>query len=187
MPMVETEVEKPAVQGSAMEITVSRQELVKELTATQSVVERKTTIPILSNFLIEAEGDRLNITATDLDQAIGTSAAVKVKKPGSCTIPARKLYDYIKLLPDGDISIKLLENHWVQIRSGRSNTKMVGMARANFPQVPEFPAAGAVKIPVATLKNMVSKTIFAISNEESRYTLNGALLVLKAESMAMVA
>jgi DNA polymerase III subunit beta len=62
-----------------------------------------------------------------------------VKKPGACTIPARKLYDYIKLLPDGDISIKLLENHWVQIRSGRSNTKMVGMARANYPQVPEFP------------------------------------------------
>ena len=122
-----------------MEITVSRQDLVKELTATQSVVERKTTIPILSNFLLEAEDDRLNITATDLDQAIRTSTAVKVKKPGACTIPARKLYDYIKLLPDGDISIKLLENHWVQIRSGRSNTKIVGMARANYPQVPEFP------------------------------------------------
>ena len=118
MSIVETEVEKPAAQGAAMEITVSRQELVKELTATQSVVERKTTIPILSNFLIEADGDRLNITATDLDQAIRTSAAVKVKKPGSCTIPARKLYDYIKLLPDGEISIKLLENHWVQIRCG---------------------------------------------------------------------
>ena len=187
MPIVETEVEKPAAQGAAMEITVSRQELVKELTATQSVVERKTTIPILSNFLIEADGDRLNITATDLDQAIRTSAAVKVKKPGSCTIPARKLYDYIKLLPEGDISIKLMDNHWVQIRAGRSNTKMVGMARANFPQVPEFPESSAVKISVPSLRNMVSKTIFAISNEESRYTLNGALLVLKAESMAMVA
>src|ERR1700753_1937997 len=187
MPMVETEVEKPAVQGSAMEITVSRQDLVKELTATQSVVERKTTIPILSNFLIEADSDRLNITASAVDQAIRTSAAVKVKKPGLCTIPARKLYDYIKMLPDGDISIKLLDNHWVQIRSGRSNTKMVGMARANFPQVPEFPASGAVKISVGSLRNMVSKTIFAISNEESRYTLNGALMVLKAESMAMVA
>ena len=146
MPIVETEVEKPAAQGAAMEITVSRQDLVKELTATQSVVERKTTIPILSNFLIEAEGDRLNITATDLDQAIRTSTKVKVKKPGACTIPARKLYDYIKLLPDGDISIKLLENHWVQIRSGRSNTKMVGMARANYPQVPEFPSVAATSI-----------------------------------------
>jgi DNA polymerase-3 subunit beta len=187
MSIVETQVEQPAAQGAAMEITVSRQELVKELTATQSVVERKTTIPILSNFLIEADGDRLNITATDLDQAIRTSAAVKVKKPGACTIPARKLYDYIKLLPDGDISIKLLDNHWVQIRSGRSNTKMVGMARANYPQVPEFPTVAVTSIPALALKTLIARTIFAISNEESRYTLNGALLVLKAESLAMVA
>jgi DNA polymerase-3 subunit beta len=187
MPIVETEAEKPAAQGAAMEITVSRQDLVKELTATQSVVERKTTIPILSNFLIEAEGGRLNITATDLDQAIRTSTEVKVKKPGACTIPARKLYDYIKLLPEGDISIKLLENHWVQIRSGRSNTKMVGMARANYPQVPEFPTVAATSISALALKTLINRTIFAISNEESRYTLNGALLVIKAESLAMVA
>jgi len=186
MPMVETAVDKPAAQGATMEITVSRQDLVRELTATQSVVERKTTIPILSNFLIEAEGERLTITATDLDQAIRTSAAVKVKKPGACTIPARKLFDYIKLLPDGDISIKLLENHWVQIRAGRSNTKMVGMARANYPQVPEFPAVAATKLSLTALKTLIARTVFAISNEESRYTLNGALLVLKAESLAMV-
>ena len=151
------------------------------------MVERKTTIPILSNFLFEAADDTLTITATDLDQGVRTSCAAKVKKPGACTIPARKLYDYIKLLPEGDISIKLMDNHWVQIRAGRSNTKMVGMARANFPQVPEFPTTGAFKLSVASLQNMISKTIFAISNEESRYTLNGALLVLKAESMAMVA
>ena len=187
MSIVETEIEKPAVQGAAMEITVSRQDLVKELTATQSVVERKTTIPILSNFLIEADGESLSITATDLDQAIRTSAPAKVKKPGACTIPARKLYDYIKLLPEGDISIKLLDNHWVQIRSGRSNTKMVGMARANYPQVPEFPAVAVTSIPTAALKTLIARTIFAISNEEARYTLNGALLVIKAESLAMVA
>ncbi len=174
-----------------LEISVSRAELLRELTAAQSVVERKTTIPILSNFLFEATGEgdqgRLTITATDLDQSLRTSCAARVKKPGACTIPARKLYDYIKLLPEGDISIKLMDNHWVQIRAGRSNTKMVGMARANFPQVAEFPSAGAFRISVSSLKNMVAKTIFAISNEESRYTLNGALLVLKAESMAMVA
>jgi len=178
-----------------MEITVSRQDLLRELSATQSVVERKTTIPILSNFLLEAgqgEGDadrvdRLTITATDLDQSIRTSCVAKVKKPGACTIPARKLFDYVKLLPDGDISIKLMENHWVQIRSGRSNTKMVGMARANFPQVPEFPETGLTQLSAASIKGMISKTIFAISNEESRYTLNGALLILKAESLSMVA
>ncbi|SRR5579885_717046 len=186
MPGVGVEQEKQTAQG-AMEISVSRQELLRELTATQSVVERKTTIPILSNFLLETDNDRLTITGTDLDQSMKTSCAAKVKKPGSCTIPARKLYDYIKLLGDGDISIKLLENHWVQIRSGRSNTKMVGMARANFPQVPEFPETSLTKIPASSLKNLIAKTIFAISNEESRYTLNGALLVLKAESLTMVA
>ena len=170
-----------------LEITVSRADLLRELTAAQSVVERKTTIPILSNFLVEAADDKLKITATDLDQSIRTSCPAKVKKPGACTIPARKLYDYIKLLPEGDISIKLMDNHWVQIRAGRSNTKMVGMARATFPQVAEFPTTGAVKIAAASLQGMIAKTIFAISNEESRYTLNGALLVLKAESMAMVA
>ena len=170
-----------------MEITVSRQDLVKELTATQNAVERKTTIPILSNFLIEAEGERVTITATDLDQAIRTSAPVKVKKPGACTIPAHKLCDYIKLLPDGDVSIKLLENHWVQIRSGRSNTKIVGMARVNYPQVPEFPFVASTTIPVVAFRTLIARTIFAISNEESRYTLNGALLILKAESLAMVA
>jgi DNA polymerase-3 subunit beta len=170
-----------------LEISVSRAELLRELTAAQSVVERKTTIPILSNFLFEAAGDRLTITATDLDQSLRTSCAAKVKKAGACTIPARKLYDYIKLLPEGEIAIKLMDNHWVQIRAGRSNTKMVGMARANFPQVPEMPGAGAFKLSVASLKGMIAKTIFAISNEESRYTLNGALLVLKSESMSMVA
>ena len=187
----ETEMTTAAAPTGNLEITVSRAELLRELTAAQSVVERKTTIPILSNLLFEATNDgetgRLTITATDLDQSLKTSCAAKVKKPGACTVPARKLFDYIKLLPEGDISIKLMDNHWVQIRAGRSNTKMVGMARANFPQVPEFPASGTFTIPVASLKNMVSKTIFAISNEESRYTLNGALLVLKAESMAMVA
>ncbi|MDE3104825.1 MAG: DNA polymerase III subunit beta, partial [Acidobacteriota bacterium] len=176
----------PAPAGN-LEITVSRAELLRELTAAQSVVERKTTIPILSNFLFEAVDDRLTITATDLDQSLRTSCAAKVKKPGACTIPARKLYDYIKLLPEGEISIKLMDNHWVQIRAGRSNTKMVGMARANYPQVPEFPSSGTFRLAVASLRNLISKTIFAISNEESRYTLNGALLVLKAESMAMVA
>ena len=189
MPGVGLEADKHTVQGFAMEISISRQELLRELTATQSVVERKTTIPILSNFLLEADDaeGRLTITATDLDQSIKTSCSAKVKKPGSCTIPARKLYDYIKLLPEGDISIKLQDNHWVQIRSGRSNTKMVGMARANFPQVPEFPEVSVISLPLASLRSMIAKTIFAISNEESRYTLNGALLILKPESLAMVA
>jgi DNA polymerase-3 subunit beta len=137
--------------------------------------------------LFEASADKLSLTATDLDLSLRTSCNAKVKKEGSCTIPARKLYDYVKLLPDADITIKLLENHWVSIRCGRSNTKMVGMARANFPSLPAFPTAGVVKIPAQVLRAMIAMTNFAISNEESRYTLNGALMVLKPESITMVA
>src|SRR5712672_3909599 len=176
-----------AVAAGTMEITVSKFELLRELTATQGVVERKTTIPILSNYLFEAAGDRLSLTATDLDLSLRTSCNAKVKKEGSCTIPARKLHDYVKLLPDADITIKLLENHWISIRCGRSNTKMVGMARSNFPTLPVFPTAGVVKIPAQVLRGMIAKTGFAIASEESRYTLNGALMVLKPESITMVA
>jgi len=172
---------------TTMEITVSKFELLRELTATQGVVERKTTIPILSNYLFEASGDKLSITATDLDLSLRTSCPAKVKKEGSCTIPARKLYDYVKLLPDAEITIKLLENHWVSIRCGRSNTKMVGMAKSNFPSLPVFPTAGVIKISAPVLRSMIAKTGFAIANEESRYTLNGALMVLKPESITMVA
>lgn len=176
-----------AATSTTMEITVSKSELLRELTATQGVVERKTTIPILSNYLFEAAGDKLSLTATDLDLSLRTSCSAKVKKEGACTIPARKLYDYVKLLPDADITIRLLENHWVSIRCGRSNTKMVGMAKSNFPGLPVFPSVGVIKIPAAVLRSMISKTGFAIASEESRYTLNGALMVLKPESITMVA
>jgi DNA polymerase-3 subunit beta len=177
----------PAVATTTMEITVSRSELLRELTATQGVVERKTTIPILSNYLFEAAGDKLMLTATDLDLSLRTSCTAKIKKEGACTIPARKLYDYVRLLPDADITIRLLENHWVSIRCGRSNTKMVGMARSNFPGLPVFPSVGAIKISAPVLRSMIAKTSFAIASEESRYTLNGALMVLKPESITMVA
>ncbi len=185
--LLQAEAAAGSTEGAAMEISVGRKDLLNELSAIQAVIERKTTIPILSNLLMEADGDSVRITATDLDQAIRTSCAAKVKKPGSCTIPARKLFDYVKLLGEGDVSIKLLENHWVQIRSGRSNTKMVGLGRANYPQVPEMPEGLSVQLPTAVMRKLISHTIFAISSEESRYTLNGALLILKPESIAMVA
>jgi DNA polymerase III subunit beta len=170
-----------------MEYSVKKFDLLEELLLTQGVVERKTTIPILSNYLFETAGDKLSITATDLDLSLRTSCNAKVKKEGACTIPARKLYDYVRLLPDADITIRLLENHWVSIRCGRSNTKMVGMAKSNFPGLPVFPSAGVIKIPAAVLRSMIAKTGFAIASEESRYTLNGALMVLKPESITMVA
>jgi len=127
-------------------------ELLRELTATQAWSSARQRSRYFSNYLFEAGGDKLSLTATDLDLSLRTSCNAKVKKEGSCTIPARKLHDYVKLLPDADITIKLLDNHWVSIRCGRSNTKMVGMARSNFPSLPAFPTAGAISIRAQVLR-----------------------------------
>jgi DNA polymerase III subunit beta len=169
-----------------MEFSVKKFDLLEELNLTQGVVERKTTIPILSNLLVEAKGNRLTITATDLELSIRTSCEAKVKKEGAGTIPAKKLLELVRLLPDGEIKFKLQENHWVHITSDRKNYKLVGMSKDNFPSLPPFPHA-LVKIPAKLLADAIAKTTFAISLEESRYTLNGALLVLKPGSLAMVA
>ncbi|MGH9691707.1 MAG: DNA polymerase III subunit beta [Candidatus Acidiferrales bacterium] len=169
-----------------MEFSVKKFDLLDELSLTQGVVERKTTIPILSNLLFEAKGNRLTITATDLELSIRTSCDAKVKKEGEGTIPAKKLLELVRLLPDGEIRFKLLENHWVQITCDRKTYKLVGMSKDNFPALPRFPDA-LLKIPTKLLADVIAKTIFAISLEESRYTLNGALLVLKTNSLAMIA
>src|SRR4030088_1710495 len=169
-----------------MEFTVSKADLVRELGLSQGVVEKKTTIPILSNVLLEASGDRLFLTATDLELGLRTSCQAKVKKEGSGTLPAKKLLDYVRLLPDAEITIKFGENHWASLVCGRSKTRIAGMSRESFPELPAMPAVLA-EIPIGVLGGMIAKTIFAISSEESRFTLNGALLVLKKGNMAMVA
>lgn len=169
-----------------MEFSVTKSALLNELTTTQGVVERKTTIPILSNLLVEAQGNRLSITATDLELSIRTSCEAKVKKEGAGTIPAKKLLELVRLLPEGEIKVKLLENHWVEITSDKKKYKLVGMARENFPALPAMPHV-LVKIPAAILDSLIAKTKFAISLEESRYTLNGGLLILKPDTISMVA
>jgi len=170
----------------AMEFSVKKFDLLRELELTQGVVERKTTIPILSNLLVEAKGNGLSITATDLELSIRTSCEARVKKEGSGTIPAKKLYDIVRLLPEAEIKFKLLENHWIQVTCERKNYKLVGMSKENFPALPTFPDA-SIKVPAGLLGGLIAKTTFAISAEESRYTLNGALLVLKPASVTMVA
>ena len=169
-----------------MEYSVKKFDLLEELLLTQGVVERKTTIPILSNLLCEAKGNCLTITATDLELSILTSCEAKIKKDGAGTIPAKKLLELVRLLPDEEIRFKLLENHWVQLTCDRRNYKLVGMSKDNFPALPDFPHA-LVKIPAKLLAAVIAKTTFAISLEESRYTLNGALLVVKPGSLTMVA
>jgi DNA polymerase-3 subunit beta len=170
----------------AMEFSVSKSALLNELSITQGVVERKTTIPILSNLLIEAKGSHLTITATDLELSIRTSCEANIKKEGAGTIPAKKLIELVRLLPEGEIKFKLLENHWVEVVSDKKKYKLVGMAKENFPALPVMPHV-LVKIPAAILESLIGKTKFAISMEESRYTLNGGLLILKPDTLAMVA
>jgi DNA polymerase-3 subunit beta len=169
-----------------MEFTVSKTDLVRELSLSQGVVEKKTTIPILSNVLVEAQGDRINLTATDLELGIRSSCPARVKKQGAGTIPAKRLLDYVRLLPDADLEVKLQENQWASLVCGRSRTRIAGMSRESFPELPQMPAVLA-QIPVGLLASMIQKTIFAISMEESRFTLNGSLLLLKSNGLAMVA
>jgi DNA polymerase-3 subunit beta len=169
-----------------MEFTVSKSDIVRELSLSQGVVEKKTTIPILSNVLLEAAGDRVTLTATDLELGIRCSCPARVKKEGAGTVPARKLLDYVRLLPEGDVQMKFLENHWASITCGRSRTRIAGMSRESFPELPQIPAKIA-ELPVKTLASMIGRTSFAISMEESRFTLNGALLLMRPEGLTMVA
>lgn len=169
-----------------MEFSVGKSDLVRELSLSQGVVEKKTTIPILSNVLVEANGDRIVLTATDLELGIRVSCPAKVGRSGAGTIPARRLLDYVRLLPDSDIQVKFGDNQWANLVCGRSRTRIAGMSRESFPELPAMPEVLA-EIPAGLLASMITKTIFAISAEESRFTLNGALLIVKPEGMTMVA
>ncbi|MFL6463488.1 MAG: DNA polymerase III subunit beta [Bryobacteraceae bacterium] len=168
-----------------MEFAVSKSDLVKELGLTQGVVEKKTTIPILSNILVETDGDKVWLTATDLELGIKCACPARVKKEGAGTIPARRLLDYVRLLPDSEVQVKLGENQWASLVCGRSRTRIAGMSRESFPELPPMPESVA-EIPLSILSQMIASTIFAISAEESRFTLNGALLMLKDTGLVMV-
>jgi len=172
-----------------MEFSVQRADLLKELTLSQGVIERKTTIPILSNILLEATEESLRMTATDLELGIRSSCAAKVKKGGSTTAPAKKLFDYVRQLEEPEIRFKTVESAGggaLQVTCGRSHVRMAGMPRENFPVLPDMPGKLA-GIPPELFGQMIRRTVFAISNEESRYTLNAGLLILKPETMTMVA
>src|SRR3954465_11963909 len=168
-----------------MEISVSKSDLVRELGLTQGVVEKKTTIPILSNILLETDGDQIWLTATDLELGIRCACPARVKKEGAGTIPARRLLDYVRLLPDADVQFKIGENQWANLVCGRSRTRIAGMSRESFPELPQMPEVLA-EIPLGVLSQMIASTIFAISAEESRFTLNGALLILNDTGLVMV-
>ena len=168
-----------------MEFIVSKADLVRELALSQGVVEKKATLPVLSNVLLEAADDTLKISATDLELSICCTAPAKVVAQGGGTLPAKKLLDYVRLLPDEDIRLKFSERDWASLTCGRSKTRIAGMARDNYPKMPEMPEALG-QLPAGLLGSMISKTVFAIAAEESRFTLNGALLLLRKDTLTMV-
>jgi DNA polymerase-3 subunit beta len=170
-----------------MKFTVSRNALLNELNLVQGVIEKKSTIPILSNILLEASGEYLDITATDLDVTIRCGCSATVEEEGTTTISARRIFEIVRLLPEGsDLSLFLLENDWVELRSGKSKYKIVALPKENFPSVPESSPAMS-QISGSLLRSMIQRTMFAITQEESRYSLNGALLVLLPNEVRMVA
>src|SRR5687767_2329923 len=169
-----------------MELVVRKNELLRELQLFQGIVERKNTIPILANVLIEAKGDEVRMLATDLEVGLRSKCAASVAKGGSLTLPAKKLYEIVKSLPETDIRIAE-EKGGVKVAADRFDSRMQTLPREDFPTLPEGGGASTVMLPRAALKEMVAKTQFAITGEDTRYFLNGALFVLRGDSMSLVA
>ncbi len=170
-----------------MEILVRRNDLVKELQLVQGIVERKNSIPILSNVLAEARSGELRISATDLDVSLRCGCAAQVVEEGAVTLGAKKLYEIVRSLPESDVRVKVEDDSWARIRCERVEFKMAGLPREDFPSLPEAKAGRSVDIPAATLRGLIQRTGFAITAEDARYYLAGALLVLDKDAISMVA
>ena len=167
-----------------MELVVRKTDLLRELQLFQGIVERKNTIPILANVLIEASGEQVKFLATDLEVGLRSKCAASVTKGGSLTLPAKKLYEVVKALPETDIRIEEDKNG-VKVAADRFDSRMQTLPREDFPTLPE--ATGAtVTLPRDVLKNMIAKTQFAITGEDTRYFLNGALFIQKSDSLGLV-
>jgi DNA polymerase-3 subunit beta len=170
-----------------MEIVVRKSELLKELQLVQGIVERKNSIPILSNVLADARGGRLDIAATDLDVSLRCGCAAEVAVPGAITLAAKKLFEIMRSLPDSDVHIKVQADSWTHIDCERVSFKMAGLPREDFPSLPEAKGSQGVELPGDVLKELITRTAFAITAEDARYYLAGALMILEKGSISMVA
>jgi DNA polymerase-3 subunit beta len=169
-----------------MEIIVRKADLVKELHLVQGIVERKNSIPILSNVLVDADEGRLRISATDLDVSIRCGCPAQVRVKGAITLAAKKLYEIARSLPDGDIHIKVLPDSWATVECERITFKMAGLPKEDFPALPDVAGKGGIEVPGPVLRELISRTSFAITGEDARYYLTGALLLFESDGLAMV-
>jgi len=170
-----------------MNLTIAKDQILLGLQAVQSVVGSRTTLPILSNVLLRAEGSAIEFTATDLDVTISCKVEAKVSQPGATTVPVKKLFGIIRELPVGDIEIEVDDKNLCSIRAGSSFYKINGLSADEFPPLAQFKDDKKVTLPQETIKSMMRKTSFAVSTDESRYVLNGLFLSLKDNKMTMVA
>ena len=171
-----------------MELVVRKNDLLKELSLLQGIVERKNTIPILANVLIEATKEGMSLLATDLDVGLRSRCDATVSKSGTLTLPAKKLFEIVSQLPDTDIRIEEDKGgKSVTVAADRFESRMQTLPASEFPTPPQHEGAAEATLPGAALKRMISHTRFAITSEDTRYFLNGAQLVLRADSMSMVA
>ena len=158
-----------------MKLTIERAVLLTALSHVQSVVERRNTIPILSNVLLEADGDKLALTATDLDIAVVEKHPAKVSKPGATTVAAHTFYDIVRKLPEGaevELTFTAAEQR-LDLRAGRSSFKLSCLPKEDFPVMAAGELPHSFTLPADQLRRLIDKTRFAISTEETRYYLNG--------------
>ena len=170
-----------------MKLTIAKDQLISGLQAVQNVVSSRTTLPILSNVLLRAEGEQLEFTATDLDVSISSSVEAKVTKPGAATVPVKKLFGIVKELSAGEIEIEVDDKNVCSVRSGASFYKINGLAAEEFPPLPKFKEDKKITVSQEKVRGMMKKTSFSISTDESRYVLNGIFISLKDHKMTMVA
>ncbi|MEK7293556.1 MAG: DNA polymerase III subunit beta [Nitrospirota bacterium] len=161
-----------------MKLRITRDELLTGLQRVQGVVEKRNTMPILSNILLEAKSDGVDIIATDLELGMRGFYKATVKEPGSITLSARKLYEILKELPSGEIELTVGANNWATIQSGKSQFKIVGLPSTEYPALPAIEREGLTPLAGAGLANLIRKTLFAVGDNDARYILNGLLITL---------
>jgi len=161
-----------------MKIKIARDELLTGLQRVQGIVEKRNTMPVLSNILLETKQDGIELVATDLEIGVRGHYKADVQQAGSVSLSARKLYELLKEVADGEITLTTQENNWVQIQAGRSQFKIVGMAASEFPALPTIEREGRVAIPGSGLASLIRKTLFAVGDNDARYILNGLLITL---------
>jgi DNA polymerase-3 subunit beta len=170
-----------------MNLSITKEQISAGLQAVQNVVSTRTTLPILSNVLLRAEGNRLELTATDLDVTVTCSVEATVKKPGATTVPVKKLFGIVRELTTPEIEMEVDDKYVTSLRSGSSFFKIRGLGAEEFPPLPKFKEDKKVALPQEKIKGMLRKTSFAISTDESRYVLNGIFISLKEHKLTMVA